>query len=130
MAKILVVEDEPGVREILSEMLREHGHEVMEAPSGDAAAPLLQPKAFDLLCTDIVMPGALDGIALARLAAQRDPELGVICVTGYSEAHLGLPPGDPLCRHLLKKPFKARHLLSLIDSVLCQVRDHVIAECA
>jgi CheY-like chemotaxis protein len=127
MARILVVEDEPGVREILSEMLRAHGHEVTEASSGDAAAPLLQPQAFDLLCTDIVMPGVLNGIALARLAAERDPGLGIICVTGYSEAHLDLPPGDPLCRHLLRKPFRARQLLGLVDGVLFQrnVRDHV-----
>src|SRR5512139_2408203 len=65
--RILVVDDEEGVRSFLAEALEDAGHAVAEAAHGDAAAERLRREAFDLLITDLRMPG-LHGLELVRIA--------------------------------------------------------------
>lgn len=84
--RVLLVEDEPLIRMILSEALADEGFEVLEAASGDEAAGLAERAGFDLLLTDIQMPGRLDGVALARHLLQSRPDLPVIYVTGRPES--------------------------------------------
>jgi len=82
---ILIVEDDPDLRAYLSEVLIGLGYQVMVAPNGQAALPILeQPsRRIDLLLTDIVMPG-MNGRDLARRAAELRPGLRVLYMTGYS----------------------------------------------
>jgi PAS domain S-box-containing protein len=82
---VLVVEDNPEVVEVSASMLKELGYEVHAV--GDAAAALkaVGRQSFDLVVSDIVMAGSLDGIALARTLRDRNPDLPVLLVTGYSE---------------------------------------------
>jgi CheY-like chemotaxis protein len=94
MAAILLVDDDPDVRETLADMLRDRGHEVTEATEGLHALELLAAgsRAPDLLVTDIRMP-RLDGFSLARLAVARIPKLRVLYVTGYFDPQQTPAPG-------------------------------------
>jgi DNA-binding response OmpR family regulator len=89
---ILIVEDEYLIRLTLAEALVEDGFDVIEAASGDEALILMQQHlGISLLLTDVQLPGQVDGLALARAARVRAPDLPVIFVTGRPEA---LPAAD------------------------------------
>jgi DNA-binding response OmpR family regulator len=81
--KILIVEDEFLIRLTLAEALTDDGFDVAEAATGDEAlAMMVADAAYDLLLTDVQLPGTLDGIALARAARRHVPSLQVIFMTG------------------------------------------------
>ncbi len=82
--RILLVDDNAEVRRLAAVDLRERGAEVIEAASGAEGVGRLEQQAFDAVVSDIVMPGAIDGLALAAEAARRWPELPVLLVSGYS----------------------------------------------
>jgi signal transduction histidine kinase len=84
--KILVVEDDESVRDIAVSVLADHGYEVCEADGADRAIELLERQTdIAALFTDIVMPGAMNGIDLARLVAQRWPSVRIVVTSGYAE---------------------------------------------
>ncbi len=84
-ARILVAEDQPEVMKILLRILKNAGHDVVGADSGDRAFELFQSnQPFDLLLTDIVMPGKLQGPTLARKLREIQPKLQVVFMTGYA----------------------------------------------
>jgi len=86
--RVLLVEDEGVIRLVTAELLREEGFDVVEAWNGDEAARLLDgTDGFDVLFTDVRMPGKLDGIDLAVHARSRYPAIPVLVVSGYA-AHL------------------------------------------
>jgi CheY-like chemotaxis protein len=118
MARILLAEDEFLIRLLLVEELTNHGYEVVEAESGDEAAALAKDgQLFDLVLTDIQMPGRLDGVGLAQLVRKRQPAVPVIYVTGRPEV-LGkigqLGPRDVFVR----KPYSAREVVSVVQKLL------------
>jgi signal transduction histidine kinase len=84
---ILLVEDNDEVREAAGEQLTSLGYRFTAVETGEAAVNVLQARAkeFDLVLTDIVMPGNIDGLALARMVAQRWPELRVVLTTGFAD---------------------------------------------
>ena len=82
---ILFVEDDDGVLDLGIQVLRDAGYDVVPAVSGDIAEVLLeQGLPFEVLITDIVMPGHLDGFALARRARELRPDIRIIYATGFS----------------------------------------------
>ena len=84
-ARVLFVEDEGLIRLVTADYLRDEGFEVVEARDGDEAARLLDTLGgFDVLFTDVRMPGMLDGVEVAVRARQRHPELPVLVVSGYA----------------------------------------------
>ena len=84
-ARVLLVEDEGLIRMVTADYLRDEGFEVIEARDGDEAARLLDaPGGFDVLFTDVRMPGVLDGVDVAVRARRRHPELPVLVVSGYA----------------------------------------------
>jgi two-component system cell cycle response regulator CpdR len=83
MAHILVAEDERAVREFVRRALVHHGHEVTLVEDGLAALDALGSNDFDLLLTDIVMPG-LDGIALALKVASAKSDMKILMMSGYA----------------------------------------------
>ena len=117
---ILVVEDEPSVREIMTHVLRQQGYRVLEASDGPEALKLWTEhgSAVDLLVTDIVMPNGLNGNALAdRLRAEKE-ELKVIFSSGYSS---DFGTGDrPLGEgfDFLQKPYKPEVLAGAVRRAL------------
>lgn len=117
---ILVVEDEPAVREIITEVLRQRGYEVMEAADGPQAVALWKQKshAIDLLITDIVMPNGLKGNVLADLLKAEKADLKVIFSSGYSS---DFATGDsPLNEQFsfLEKPYKPDVLVRTVRDCL------------
>ena len=82
MARILVADDEAGVRSFLAETLELGGHEVAQAADGEEALALLARRAFDLLVTDLRMPKR-DGMEVLREAHARQPDLEVIVLTAH-----------------------------------------------
>jgi two-component system response regulator AtoC len=82
MARILVADDEPGLREFLADALALDDHVVVTAADGRAAAKLLDERGFDLVITDLKMPG-LDGLQLLRKVRGEQPEVEVIVMTAH-----------------------------------------------
>jgi PAS domain S-box-containing protein len=116
--RILVVEDDEALREYSTDILKELGYTVV--PAADAAEALrqLDKAAFDLLFTDIVMPGGVNGRQLADLATSRQPALKVLFTTGYSRDAImqegRLEPG----LQMIGKPFAYDELAAKIRTVL------------
>jgi CheY-like chemotaxis protein len=114
---ILVVEDEPEVRRITVETLRELGYTVIEAEGGDEALTLLdQHGDIALLFTDIVMPG-MNGRRLASLARQRRAELPILYATGYAPDDMAGASNDDDIQ-TLRKPFDAADLARAVRQML------------
>jgi CheY-like chemotaxis protein len=109
---ILVVDDEPMVREIAAEHLAEHGYTVLSAADGYEALPLVSEHPIDVLFTDVVMPG-LSGFELANRAKLIRPELGIVYATGYGYSAAGCD--RPRHGHVLQKPYRAHELLVEIE---------------
>jgi two-component system, NtrC family, response regulator AtoC len=80
--RVLVVDDEEGIRSFIAEALEGEGLRVTQAEDGEAAARLLGRQAFHLMITDLRMPG-MDGMALLRLAREQVPEMEVIVLTAH-----------------------------------------------
>jgi CheY-like chemotaxis protein len=116
---ILIVEDDPHVREVTVRSLRAGGYRVLVAGNGGEAFDLaaLEPNPLKLLITDVVMPG-IDGRTLADELRRRIPELRVLFVSGHAEEFIGkhgvLEPGI----ELLPKPFTGSSLLARVRVVL------------
>ena len=112
--RALVVEDQDDVRAILCAMLEELGFQVMNAINADVAYALLAANGrFDLLLTDVNMPGSLDGAQLASLARQIDPNMMVVVASGrIDEVAEGLPSG----LSILRKPFGMQELVAAVGS--------------
>lgn len=109
--KVLVVDDDPDVREYAVAVLEEEGFEVVGAGDGEAALRLLErDPEIRLLFTDVVMPG-LNGFETARLARQHRPDLEVLFASGYAT---DLTPAG----RLLKKPYRPRQLVREVASFL------------
>ena len=83
MARILLAEDEPSVREFVQRALVHQGHQVTTVNDGGEALEALEDERFDLLLTDIVMP-RVDGVALALKASKEYPHMRIVLMTGYA----------------------------------------------
>ena len=82
MGRILVVDDEEGVRSFLAESLELDGHQIEEAASGEEGLERLRAKGFDLVLTDLRMPG-MEGMALLEKAQAEQPEVEFIVLTAH-----------------------------------------------
>ncbi len=116
-AKILIVDDEPYVREILDRVLRSGGHEVRVVDGAEAAVAALEATTFDVMLTDVVMPG-MGGFDLLRRAKRLRPELRVIVLTGHARSQC---ISDFLlygADEFLAKPFQVEELLATVERVM------------
>ena len=114
---ILVVEDDPDVRDISLGLLRELGYETLEAADGQEALRTLEgPQQIDLLFTDVVMPGGTSGLALARQARRIRPALRVLLTTGYAGSEA--PASGEFA--LIAKPFRVAELSRMIAGLLAR----------
>ena len=116
--EVLVVEDNPDVSEVGATMLKQLGYVVHTVPSADAALDALAKYNIDLVVSDIVMAGAVDGIALARLLRTRKPDLPVLLVTGYSEA--ASEAGSEFA--VLYKPFQLADLSRMAARLIAEAQ--------
>jgi two-component system CheB/CheR fusion protein len=119
---VLVVEDNAALRRVVTRQLRELGYRVLAAENAAAGLELLDRQSIDLLLTDIVMPGGINGRELARRARQRWPGIKIVFTSGFSEARLNGDAG-PLaaCTPLLSKPYRKKDLASAAREALDRV---------
>ena len=115
--KVLFVEDDPGIRRVLPDLLPGEEFTSIITDDGDDAMRILDHEHVDVLLTDVVMPGK-NGVELATEALQRHPDLQVVLMTGYiSRAEEAQRVGP-----LLYKPVRADEIESTIRKVLEQRR--------
>ena len=111
LPKVLVVEDEPGVREALSVLFKRNGFEVEGSESGDTAIGwLAEHGPVDLVITDLRLPGA-DGIAVLKAARSQDPLAKVIVVTAQGDEEFAMKACNEGAFRYLKKPYKNQELI-------------------
>ncbi|HEU0070616.1 MAG TPA: CHASE3 domain-containing protein [Alphaproteobacteria bacterium] len=107
---VLVVEDNVEVRRVALRIMKELGYRTIEAENADAACKMLEEGAApDVLFTDIVMPGKLNGYDLAKLALKRNPHLKVLFTSGYSEVFLR-QGADGVRAEMISKPYRKQEL--------------------
>jgi CheY-like chemotaxis protein len=115
---ILLVEDDDALRSYATQILQELGYRVLQAEGGAAALAMLdRERKIDLLLTDVVMPGGLDGGQLADLATRRRPGLKVLFMTGYAPDDILLRQADAQ-RGLVHKPFSFEELAAKVRDML------------
>ena len=112
---VLVVDDSAEVAEVTSSLFEHLGYDTVYRESADEALKLLSEGAsVDLVFSDIVMPGTIDGVGLANEVRLRFPGLPVMLTTGYSDAASAAPSG----LRILRKPFDTDALRSFIDDTM------------
>ncbi|MBE0506245.1 MAG: PAS domain S-box protein [Marinospirillum sp.] len=116
---LLVAEDNELVRAFAVSQLQATGYSVIAVETGDEALAVIKAgKAVDLLFTDVIMPGALNGLQLAEAVRQLKPELPVVFTSGFTADAFPHPAGQELPEKLLIKPYKRQDLLEAIASKL------------
>ena len=116
---VMIVDDEPTIRMLVTEILHDLGYQAVEAGEGASALKMLQSDArIDLLITDVGLPGGMNGRQLADAARTHRPDLKVLFITGYAEnAVVGngqLEPG----MEVMTKPFEMAALSERIESLI------------
>lgn len=119
MARILVAEDEEAVREFVTRALTHAGHQVVAVGDGLRALDALAAAPYDLLVTDIVMPG-MDGIALALKVSKDWPNLTLLLMTGYAAERQRAHNLEALIHKVIAKPFSLAEFLSTVDEALAR----------
>lgn len=117
MVSILVAEDDEAVRTFVTRAFEMKGFEVTVAKDGLQALECLEQGSFDLLVTDIVMPG-LDGIGLALKVARDRPDMPVLLMTGYSAERQRAHNLEELIAEVVVKPFSLKQICDAADSAL------------
>jgi two-component system, cell cycle response regulator CpdR len=119
VARILIAEDEEGIRQLVARALTQDGHEVVTASDGADALDVLTRErgAFELLLTDIRMP-VMDGIALALAATRDHPALTILLMTGYADQRERAHGLDALIHDVVTKPFSLATIRAAVDDAL------------
>ena len=120
MARILIAEDDAAMRVFLDRALTRSGYEVNAVPSGDSGARCAENAHFDLLVTDIDMPG-LNGVDLARQVLSRTPKQAVLFVTGFAAQALEATDVLASGARVLSKPFALSELVSQVEGALARI---------
>jgi len=109
--RVLLVEDQFELRDLLADVLQEMGMQVRTADDGEAALQILEEFPCDVLFSDIHMPGPINGLDLATRFMQAQPQARVILSSGHPRFQLApLPPGA----HFLQKPFRLGQFTELL----------------
>ena len=115
--RICLAEDDDAMRAYLARALERAGHSVCPAATGDEALALVESGTFDLLLTDIVMPG-IDGITLAQAAQALAQPPKVMFITGFAAVALNPDSKAPKDAKVLSKPFHLRDLVNEVNKLL------------
>jgi DNA-binding NtrC family response regulator len=118
---LLIVEDEAPLREAIAEQLTDRGYRVEQAESGETAVAKLADFAFDIIITDLRLPG-IDGSAVVEAAVARYPHIIAIVVTGYGTVKDAVEAIKRGAWDFVNKPFQIDDLLHVLDSALEQRR--------
>jgi CheY-like chemotaxis protein len=119
MARILIAEDEDGLRGLVARALTRDGHTVTTANDGAEALDILtrEQGAFELLLTDIRMP-IMDGIALALAVARDHPQIAILLMTGYADQRERASGLEALIHDVITKPFTLATIRSAVRKTI------------
>lgn len=117
LCRILLAEDDDSMRGFLERALAKAGYDVIGFANGADALERLKEEPFTLLLTDIVMP-KMDGIELARRAAELDPDLKIMFITGFAAVVLNNDGAAPKDARILSKPFHLKDLVREVERLL------------
>lgn len=116
---VLVVEDQIDVGDYAQAVLEEFGYRVLRADEGRGALDILDREgSIDLLFTDLIMPGAMNGVLLAREARKRRPRIKVLLTTGYAEASIERVDARGAEFELISKPYRRTELAAKVRQVI------------
>ena len=118
---LLIVEDEAALREVVAERLADQGYDVVQAANGEEAVARLAEFAFDIVVTDLRLPG-IDGGKVLEAAVSRYPDIIGIVVTGYGTVKDAVAAIKRGATDFVTKPFQFDELLHVLDSALEQRR--------
>ncbi len=116
MSTVLVVDDEPSVRDVVVRYLKQEGYDTLEAGDGDTARDLLETQTPSLVVLDLMLPG-MDGLTLCRWIRERS-ELPVIMITALGEETDRLTGLEVGADDYMTKPFSPRELVARVKAVL------------
>ena len=122
--KILIVDDEPAIRDITQEILAMAGYQVLIADTGDAALDILAREPVDLLLSDIIMP-KMNGFDLAKTVSEKHPNIKIQLASGYNGEQSVQQDQELLHGPILRKPFRSAELLATVAALL-EARDNVL----
>jgi DNA-binding NtrC family response regulator len=115
--KILIVDDELGMREGCRRSLARHGFDVRTAENGSDGLRMLQEEDYDLVLVDIIMPG-ISGLELLESIRQYDPSITCLVITGYAALNVATQALELGAHDVLAKPFTSEELLSMVQDAL------------
>jgi PAS domain S-box-containing protein len=115
--RVLVVDDNADVREMSAAFLGSLGYATIEAESGEAALVLLESTTVDLVFSDVIMPGGMNGLQLIDAVRRTYPGVATLAATGYSENALERPASAPDLQ-ILPKPFKLDDLADMVEKLI------------
>ena len=115
--RILVVDDEIDLRDLLAHLLTGAGYEVESASDGEEAISILQKKKLDLALLDIQMPN-MNGIQVLKFINQHSPATKAIMLTGYADLKYAMEAREYGAKDFISKPYKLEDVLSTISRVL------------
>jgi DNA-binding response OmpR family regulator len=114
---VLIVDDEQSVRDLVAKTLTMADYDVDTAPDGPSALDRLNGTEYDLLITDLKMPG-MDGLSVIREVRRRSTEIPIVIITGYSTEASAIEAVNLGVVGYLVKPFRVPHVLSAVARAL------------
>ncbi len=117
LARVLVAEDNPAVREFIVRSLTGAQYDVVAAADGQLAFDMLTQEKYDVLVSDIVMPH-IDGIALALKAVRLYPDLRIVMISGYAQERMRAHNLNTLVHRIIAKPFSLEEICSAVKDAL------------
>jgi len=115
--KILVIDDEPGIRNLLSYELGLQGYSVTTAPNGEEGIELVSKSKFNLILSDIKMP-RMDGIQVLEAVKKIDPDIEIIMITGFGTIGTAVDAIKKGAYDFVQKPFNLDEILTLVEKAL------------
>jgi DNA-binding NtrC family response regulator len=120
-ARVLIIDDEPIIREVLSDVLSRQGHDLTFAPDAETGLQALDNGAFDLVVLDLMLPG-MGGLEALQEIRRRDPDQVVIMLTAYASVETAVQAIRQGAHDYLTKPFKNEDVLRAVRNALRQHR--------
>ena len=114
--RLLLVEDDPGVASVAQELLEGLGLRVRSAENAPQALELLRRQRFDIMLTDVVMPGGMTGIELARESARKWPAMRIVLTSGYAGDDVDAALADAPWP-FVRKPYSGEQLAAVLGDL-------------
>lgn len=119
--KILITDDDIDLRELLTEAVRNWGYSVSVAKEGDEALKKLRMERYDMVITDLMMPG-MDGLSLLQKIKELDKDILVIIITGYATIETAVKAIEAGAYDYIAKPFRLDELMIVIKNACERLR--------